>query len=60
MPDYRVYFLGGSGDIDHAFQFQSESDLQAIETVGAYPSTHGIELWVGDQLIQLFEASPPA
>jgi len=58
MTGYRLYFLNGKGRVDHAFPFESETDLQAIEAVRACPNRHGAELWRLGRRLRTFEPWP--
>jgi len=57
MPVYRLYFMNRfNGHIDRFFEFEAESDLEALQTVQTASGVQPMELWSGERKVGRFEA----
>ena len=56
MSHYRLYFMSPlDGHIDRFFEFEADSDLEALRTVQAASGEEPLELWSGQRKIGRFE-----
>ena len=51
MLGYRLYFLDADGHIQHAVEFESESDEEALRSVESLRDECDLELWTGARVV---------
>lgn len=57
MPAFRLYFMNPfDSHIDRFFEFEAESDLEALRTVQIASGEQPMELWSGQRKVRRFEA----
>ena len=55
MAYYRLYFLDGSGSIEHFREFELQHDVVAIHQAAEWRKNQAMGLWTGARMVKRWD-----